>query len=99
MHRKRKQTRTMRWFKAFHRLHQAHIALLNQIRLIQTIAIITARNRHHHAQMRQNQLFCRFQIAAQLALRQRSLLFQCQHRDAVYRVNILLQATMTAWNR
>ena len=60
MHGKREQPRTVMRLKTFDGLHQADIALLNQVRLIQSIAVISARDRNHNAQMRQNQLFCRF---------------------------------------
>ena len=60
----------MGWLKTFDRLHQPDIALLYQIGLIQSVAVIAARNRNDHAQMRQNQLFRRFQITAKLAFRQ-----------------------------
>ena len=41
--------------KALDRLHQAHIALLNQVGVGQAIAQILARNGHHQTQVRQHQ--------------------------------------------
>ena len=78
MHGKGKQACATAGFKAFHRFHQADIAFLNQIGLVQTIAVVTACNRHHHAQMGQNQFFGRFQITGHMALGQIVLFFGTQ---------------------
>ena len=99
MHGKREQPRTVMRLKTFNGFHQADIAFLNQVRLIQSITVISARDRNHNAQMRQNQLFCRFQISFNLTLCQAAFFFRRQHGNIVDCVDVLFQIAVSAGNR
>ena len=96
MHGKGKQPRAARGLEAFDRFHQADIAFLDQVGLVEAVAVVAAGDGNHHAQMRENQFFRRFQIAVLLALGQRGFFFGAEHRDAVYGVDVLIQTAVAA---
>ena len=52
---------------AFYGFHQAYVAFLNQVGLVEAVAIVAACDGDHHAQVRQNQFLGGFQVALQLA--------------------------------
>ena len=57
MHGKRKQARAAAWFVAFDGFHQADIAFLNQVGLVEAVAVVTACDGYDDAKMGQNKLF------------------------------------------
>ena len=55
-------------------LHQANVALLNQVAVWQTVAQIFARRRHHQTQMRKHQLLGRCHVIGLTQLARKGLL-------------------------
>ena len=96
MYGKGKQAGTAIGFITFYGFHQADVAFLNQVGLVEAVAIVAACDGYHYAQMRQNQFLGGFQVALQLAYSQAVFFFYREQRDAVYRVNVLLQAAVAA---
>ena len=72
--------------KALDRLHQAHIAFLDQVAVGQAVANVLARHRDHQAQVREHQLSRCFQVVVVAELAGKALLFfQREHGQAVGR--------------
>ena len=70
--------------EAFHGLHQADVALLNQVAQRQAIADIPARYVHHETQMRQHQRAGGLDIVVLfITLGQRALLLGAQHAGTI----------------
>ncbi len=93
MQRERHQAHAALRIVAFYRLHQADVALLDQIGLWQAITGIAAGNAHHHAQVGHHQLARGIQIVL-LAKPggQLHFLLLRQQGDAVNLLNITFQA-------
>ena len=89
MHGVTDQTHALVGVKTLDRFHQAHIAFLNQVSMGQAVAHVLAGNRHHQAQVRQDQLSgsVKVVVVAQLAGK-RLFLLQSEHGQAVRRRNI-----------
>ena len=92
VHRIAHQTHALVRVEALDRLHQAHVAFLDQVAMRQPVAQVLARDRDHQAQVRQHQLAGSFDIAS-LAQpsRRRQFLFEREQRHAVGRRNVGVQ--------
>ncbi|MCY1560133.1 hypothetical protein D9M68_972360 [compost metagenome] len=92
MHGVAHQTHALVGVKALHRLHQADIALLNQVAVWQAITQVLAGDRHHQAQVRHHQLAGGLQVVVVAQAARGLLLFvQREQRQAVDRGNISIQ--------
>ena len=96
MHGKRKQARAAAWFVAFDGFHQADIAFLNQVGLVEAVAVVAACNGYDDAKMGQNKLFGGVKIAFLLTFGQLCFFFGGKHGNAVDSMNVLLEATVAA---
>ena len=89
-------TRTKAGFVAFDGLHQADVAFLNQIGLVEAVAVVTARDGYDHAQVGKDELFGGFEVAFLLTLGQAAFFFGGKHGNAVDSVDVLFEAAVAA---
>ncbi|MNR46862.1 hypothetical protein D3C85_1658870 [compost metagenome] len=81
--------------EALDRLHQADVALLDQIGLGQAIAGVALGHVNDKTQVRHDQLTGSLEIAILLQTRRQLTLFLCaQHRNRVYCLDIAFQTTL-----
>jgi hypothetical protein len=74
-------------------LHQADIAFLNQVGLVESVAEIAARDRNHHAKVGENQGAGGVDVVAfQETPGQRSFFFLAQDREPIDRLDIAFEA-------
>ena len=89
VHRKRDQPHPFVRVKALDCLHEANVALLDQISLSQTVTGIAAGNMYDEAKMREHQLSRRVNaLLVKQALCQLALPLGGQHSNATHRLNI-----------
>jgi hypothetical protein len=86
--------------EALDRLHQADVAFLDQVGDAQAIAGIAARDVHHEAQVRHDQLACSFEVGVVAeATCQLLLVFHGKHGNLVHGANVRVKATDRTENR
>ncbi len=89
----RHQAHVARRFEAFHRLHQADVAFLDQVGVRQPVTQVAACNRNHQPQVGEHQLARRLQVVVLTQpQRERVLAFRAEQRHAVDRLDIGLDA-------
>ena len=92
VHGERDQTHAYFRIKATHRLHQADVPFLNQVRLRQAVTGVITSDMNYKAQVRQDQRLSRIQIALVMQpFSQRFFLFCRQHRPDVGGPNVRFQ--------
>ncbi len=91
--RKRHQTHATLRVEAPDRLHQADVALLNQVGLRQAIAEIIPAHGDDEPQVRQHELACGIEVVIALEpSAERGFLFGSQQRKAIHRLDVMVQA-------
>ena len=93
---KRKQPCAAIGFVAFDGFHQADIAFLYQVGLVKAVAVVAAGDRYNDAEVRKDQLLGSLYVASHFAFGQVVFFFRGKQRDAVYCVDILIQAAVSA---
>ena len=92
VHRERHQPHAALRIETFYRLHQADIALLDQVGLRQAVADVIASDRDHQSQVGEHQMARRLQVAGitQMAC-VLGFLRLGQQREAVHRLDVGFQ--------
>ena len=89
MHGKGDEAYALMRVETLDRLHQADVTFLDQVRLLQAIAAVAARDMHDEAQVRHDESTGRLQMILFMQPQgQLMLFFGSKHSDTVHRLNI-----------
>ena len=83
-------------FVAFDGFHQADVAFLDEVGLVEAVAVVAAGDGDDDAQVGQDELFGGFDVAAYFAFGEVVFFFGGEHGDAVDGVDVLFQAAVSA---